>query len=224
MLLCNPHNPTGTVHSRAALAALADSARAHGAVVVSDEIHSPLVHEGSFVPFLAASDVAAEVGFAITSASKAYNLAGLKCAVIVTAGEAHAAIVRGLSPEVEWRTGLFGALAGVAAFAPESDGWLDALRAALDRNRHLLADLLAEHLPAARYRPPAAGYLAWIDLSAYGWGDDPARVLLKETRVALHHGPLFGAQGAGHVRLNFGCSPEVLSQAVSRIGAFADAR
>ncbi|RZI93127.1 MAG: aminotransferase class I/II-fold pyridoxal phosphate-dependent enzyme, partial [Microbacterium sp.] len=128
------------------------------------------------------------------------------------------------SPEVEWRTGLFGALAGVAAFAPESDGWLDALRAALDRNRHLLADLLAEHLPAARYRPPAAGYLAWIDLSAYGWGDDPARVLLKETRVALHHGPLFGAQGAGHVRLNFGCSPEVLSQAVSRIGAFADAR
>ncbi len=224
VLLCNPHNPTGTVHSRAALAALADSARAHGAVVVSDEIHSPLVHDGPFVPFLTASDTAAEIGFAITSASKAYNLAGLKCAVIVTAGEAHAAVVRALPPEVEWRTGLFGALAGVAAFSPESDSWLDALRAALDRNRRLLADLLAEHLPAARYRPPAAGYLAWIDLSAYGWGDDPARLLLRETRVALHHGPLFGAQGAGHVRLNFGCSPDVLSEAVSRIGAFAASR
>lgn len=224
VLLCNPHNPTGTVHSRESLAVLADSARAHGAVVVSDEIHSPLVHDGPFVPFLSASDSAAEVGFAITSASKAYNLAGLKCAVIVTAGEANAATVRSLPPEVEWRTGLFGALAGVAAFGPESDAWLDGLRAALDRNRHLLADLLAEHLPAARYRPPAAGYLAWIDLSAYGWGDDPARLLLKETNVALHHGPLFGTQGAGHVRLNFGCSPELLTEAVSRIGAFAAAR
>jgi cystathionine beta-lyase len=224
VLLCNPHNPTGTVHSRATLAALADLAQTHGAVVISDEIHSPLVHDGPFTPFLTASDTAAEVGFAITSASKAFNLAGLKCALIVTAGDAHTAIVRDLPPEVEWRTGLFGALAGVAAFSPESDVWLDGLRARLDLNRRRLAELLAEHLPAAHYRIPPAGYLGWIDVSPYGWGDDPARLLLKEAKVALHHGPLFGPQGIGHVRLNFGCSPELLAEAVTRIGEFAATR
>ncbi len=223
VLLCNPHNPTGTVHSRASLAALADLAHRHGAVVISDEIHAPLVHDGPFTPFLAASDAAAEVGYAVTSASKAYNLAGLKCALMITAADGPSAVLRGLWPEVEWRTGLFGALAGVAAFDEASDAWLAGLKAILDRNRHLLAELLAEHLPLARYRVPDAGYLAWIDVSAYGWGDDPARRILTDAKVALHHGPLFGAQGIGHVRLNFGCSPDLLRTAIARIGALAAA-
>jgi len=224
VLLCNPHNPTGTVHSRESLAALADLAKGFGALVISDEIHAPLVHPGiEFTPFLAASPVAAEIGYAVTSASKAYNLAGLKCALMVSASESTTAVIRGLWPEVEWRTGLFGALAAVAAFAPESDPWLDGMNAALDRNRRLLADLLDEHLPLARYRVPDAGYLAWIDVSAYGWGDDPARRIRADAKVALHHGPLFGPQGIGHVRLNFGCSPEVLRDAVTRIGAMARA-
>lgn len=222
VLLCNPHNPTGTVHTADALAELAEIAARHGAVVLSDEIHAPLVHgETVFTPFLAASPIAAEVGFAVTSASKAYNLAGLKCAVMVTASEGRAEVVRGLNPEVEWRTGLFGALAGVAAFDVSSDAWLDGLRAALARNRTLLTDLLHTHLPLAHYREPDAGYLAWIDVSAYGWGDDPAVPILEGARVALHHGPLFGPQGVGHVRLNFGCAPEVLTEAITRLGAFA---
>ncbi|WP_425841628.1 MalY/PatB family protein [Microbacterium sp. PA5] len=221
VLLCNPHNPTGTVHTRESLARLADIAREHDAVVISDEIHAPLVHDGPFTPFLAASDAAAEVGYAVTSASKAYNLAGLKCAVMVTASDRTSRVLRGLWPEVEWRTGLFGAIAGVAAFSEESDTWLARLNATLDGNRRLLADLLTEHLPLARYRLPAAGYLAWIDVSAYGWGEDPARRILAEAKVALHHGPLFGTQGVGHVRLNFGCSAEILETAVTRIGALA---
>lgn len=222
VLLCNPHNPTGTVHSREVLVGLAEIARRHDAVVISDEIHAPLVHDGPFTPFLTASEAAREIGYAVTSASKAYNLAGLKCALMVTASDRTSAIVRSLWPEVEWRTGLFGAIAAVAAFSDESDGWLDGLNAALDRNRRLLADLLAEHLPQARYRIPEAGYLAWIDVSAYGWGDDPARRILADAKVALHHGPLFGPQGVGHVRLNFGCSAEILTEAVGRIGALVD--
>jgi cystathionine beta-lyase len=222
LLLCNPHNPTGTVHARETLAALGEIARRHGAVVVSDEIHAPLTQPGvPFTPFLAAGDAAAEVGFAVTSASKAFNLAGLKCALMVTAAPGTAAVVDGLPAEVEWRTGLFGALAGVAAFDEASDEWLDALLAALDENRRLLADLLAELLPAARYRIPDAGYLAWVDLTALGWGDNPAERILREAKVALHYGPAFGAEGAGHVRINLGCSPDVLREAVQRIAALA---
>ncbi|GAA4481858.1 MalY/PatB family protein [Microbacterium panaciterrae] len=220
VLLCNPHNPTGTVHARAALARLAEIAAAHGAVVVSDEIHAPLVQPGvPYTPFLAASPEAAEIGYTVTSASKAYNLAGLKCAIMVTASEQTAAVVRALPPEVEWRTGLFGALAGVAAWSQDSDAWLDALLAALDRNRRLLAELLAEHLPEARYRMPDAGYLAWVDLRDLGWGDDPAGRILRDARVALNRGPTFGDEGHGHVRINLGCAPEVLTEAVQRIAA-----
>lgn len=224
VLLCNPHNPTGTVHTRASLTALADLAARHGAVIVSDEIHGPLAHDpAAFPPFLAASPAAQEVGFVVTSASKAFNLAGLKCAIMVAGSDAHAAVLRGLPWEVEWRTGLFGALSSIAAFGGESDAWLDALRARLDLNRRLLADLLAEHLPQARYRIPDAGFLAWVDVSAYGWGDDPAVPIRRGARVALHHGPLFGPQGVGHVRINFGCAPDVLAEAVTRIGVFAAA-
>jgi cystathionine beta-lyase len=130
-------------------------------------------------------------------------------------------VVRALPDEVEWRTGLFGAIAGVAAFSQESDEWLDALLAALDHNRWLLADLLAEHVPSARYRIPDAGFLAWVDLSALGWGDNPAVRIRRDADVALHLGPLFGDEGRGHVRINFGCAPEVLREAVERIGALA---
>ena len=220
LLLCIPPSPTGTVRSRAHLAALATLAEKFGATVVSDEIHAPLTQPGIvFTPFLAASEAAARVGFAITSASKAFNLAGLKCALIVTASDSQTQIVNDLPPEVEWRTGLFGALAGVAAFAPESDAWLDSLLLTLDSNRKLLAELLATHLPGARYRMPDAGFLAWVDLRPLELGDDPSERILSDAKVALNPGPSFGDEGLGHVRINFGCSPEVLREAVTRLGA-----
>ena len=220
ILLCNPHNPTGTVHDRDSLAALAELADEFGVAVVSDEIHAPLAQPGTgFTPFLAVNDAAQRVGYAVVSASKAFNLAGLKCALMVTADDETSAVVRGLPVEVEWRTGQFGLLAAVAAFSEESDAWLDGLLRTLDENRVLLEDLLAARLPGARYRLPDAGYLAWIDLSAMGWGDNPARRILKDAKVALHFGPAFGAEGAGHVRLNFGTSPEILTEAIERIAA-----
>ncbi|WP_423493975.1 aminotransferase class I/II-fold pyridoxal phosphate-dependent enzyme [Microbacterium esteraromaticum] len=220
VLLCNPHNPTGTVHSAASLRTLAELAAQHGAVVVSDEIHAPLAQPGTgYTPFLAAGDAAAQVGFAVVSASKAFNLAGLKCALMVAESAAHRRVLRRLPVEVEWRTGQFGLLAAAAAFAPESDEWLDGLLLTLDANRRLLGDLLADRLPEAQYRMPDAGYLGWIDLSALGWGANPAKRILREGKVALHFGPAFGAEGAGHVRLNFGTSPEIITEAIERIVA-----
>ena len=220
VLLCNPHNPTGTLHARETLAALAELAARHEAVVISDEIHAPLAQpDAHFTPFLAASATAAQVGYAVTSASKAFNLAGLKCALMVTAHSSTTAVVRALPEEVEWRTGIFGALAAVAAFSADSDEWLDSLLAALNHNRRLLAELLAEHVPGARYRIPDAGFLAWVDLGDLGWGENPAEKILREGGVALHLGPMFGDEGRGHVRINFGCSPEVLRDGIERIGA-----
>lgn len=222
ILLCNPHNPTGTVHRRDTLTALAELAAEFGVAVVSDEIHAPLAQPGTgFTPFLDAGDAARRVGYAVVSASKAFNLAGLKCALMVTAVDETSSVVRGLPVEVEWRTGQFGLLAAVAAFSEASDPWLDGLLNTLDANRVLIEDLLASRLPQARYRIPDAGYLAWIDLSELGWGDAPARRILKGARVALSSGPTFGAEGAGHVRLNFGTSPEILTEAVERIASLA---
>ncbi|MDT0157367.1 aminotransferase class I/II-fold pyridoxal phosphate-dependent enzyme [Microbacterium sp. ARD32] len=218
VLLCNPHNPTGSVHSAASLDALARMAEQHGVVVISDEIHAPLTQpDAVFTPFLASGEAAARIGYAVTSASKAFNLAGLKCALMITASDATTAVLRSLPIEVEWRTGQFGMLAAVAAFSPQSDDWLDGLLVTLDENRRLLATLLAQHLPEARYRMPDAGYLAWVDLTDLGWGPNPAKQILRQARVALHFGPAFGAEGAGHVRFNIGTGPEILAEAVERI-------
>ncbi|MFC7789613.1 MalY/PatB family protein [Microbacterium sp. MAHUQ-60] len=223
VLLCNPHNPTGAVHSAEDLDALARLAEEHGATVISDEIHAPLTQpDAVFTPFLASGEAAHRVGYAVTSASKAFNLAGLKCALMITASDQTAAVLRALPIEVEWRTGQFGLLAAVAAFSPESDEWLDGLLATLDENRRLLAGLLADHLPVARYRMPDAGYLAWVDLTGLGWGANPAKQILRHARVALHFGPAFGAEGAGHVRINFGTSAEILTEAIERIARAQD--
>ncbi|WP_438353087.1 MalY/PatB family protein [Microbacterium sp. CJ88] len=222
VLLCNPHNPTGTVHDRATLAALAEIAERAGAVVISDEIHAPLTHAPHVLtPFLTSGEAASRVGYAVTSASKTFNLAGLKCALMIAGSGTQRGVLRSLPWEVEWRTGLFGVMANVAAYSAESDPWLDGLLAALADSRALLGDLLATHLPEARWLAPDAGFLAWVDVSAYGWGDNPARRILADAKVAFHHGPLFGAEGTGHVRINFACAPEVLTEAVERVGALA---
>lgn len=220
ILLCNPHNPTGTAHTRDDLAALAELAERYGVKVISDEIHAPLTLPGAvFTPFLVASEAAARVGFTVTSASKAFNLAGLKCALMVTGAADQAALIDGLPDEVEWRTGLFGAMAAVAAFDEASDEWLDSLKLTIDGNRRSLGELLEQHLPGARYQQPDAGYLAWIDMRALGWGDNPAVRILREAKVAVGFGPYFGIEGKGHIRINLGCSPEILREAIERIGA-----
>ncbi|WP_328436539.1 pyridoxal phosphate-dependent aminotransferase [Streptomyces sp. NBC_00444] len=215
-LLCSPHNPTGTVHTADELAAIAALADRYGVRVVADEIHAPLVAGGvDFVPYL--SVPGSEYGLSLMSASKAWNLAGLKAALAI-AGPAAAADLARLPEEVSHGPSHLGVIAHTAALR-DGTAWLDALLAGLDDNRRLLADLLAEHLPAIRYRPGEATYLAWLDCRPLGLGDDPAQVFLERGRVALNSGIPFGAGGAGHVRLNLATSPEVLEEAIRRIAA-----
>ena len=216
-LLCNPHNPLGLVHSAEQLAEVAALAARYDAVVVSDEVHAPLTHpDATFTPFLSVSAEARRHGIAAHAASKAWNLAGLKCAIFVTADDRMTDRIRSLPIEVEVRTSHLGRIATEAAYR-DGRAWLADALATIGSNRARLTTLLAEHLPDARYREPHASYLAWVDLRALGWGDDPSARILTEAKVALNPGADFGRQGSGFVRLNFACSPEVLEDAVTRI-------
>jgi len=215
-VLCNPHNPVGRVHSPEELAEVVRLAHEYGVTVVSDEIHAPLVLPGAtFTPFLSVPG-AAEVAVSLMSASKAWNLAGLKCAAIVSASPAMDERVRRRPVDARWRVGHFGLLASVAGLADGRE-WLDALLATLDGNRRLLSRLLGERLPEVRWSPPDATYLAWLDCRAYGEGDEPRDLFLDRGRVALEAGPRFGAPGSGWVRLNFGTCADILEEAVDRM-------
>ena len=219
-VLCNPHNPVGRVHTPDELAQVVRLAHEHGVTVVSDEIHAPLVLPGAtFTPFLTVPG-AAEVGVSVVSASKAWNLAGLKCAAIVAASEPMRAVVRRRPPDARWRIGHFGVLASVAAF-DAGEAWLDALLATLDARRRQLQQLIATRLPAVRWHPPEATYLAWLDCREYGEGRGPCDLFLDRGRVALEPGPSFGTPGSGWVRLNFGTGEQILDEAVRRMASVA---
>jgi cystathionine beta-lyase len=218
-VLCNPHNPTGRVLTRDELAAVAALADRYGVLVVSDEIHAPMTLPGAtHTPYVSLGDEAAAHGLTLASASKAWNLAGLKCAVAVAGSEAGAALAGKLSSSLRYHAGHLGVLASVAAFT-EGGTWLDALLRRLDANRRLLATLLERDLPGASYAMPEAGYLAWIDCRALGLGDDPAAAFLERGRVALSSGPSYGTGGDGFARLNIGTSSALMEEAVRRMAA-----
>ncbi|AWB90922.1 MalY/PatB family protein [Aeromicrobium chenweiae] len=211
-LLCNPHNPTAVVHTADELAAVAALASTYDVRVVVDEIHGPLVPEG-FVPYLSVDGT--EDAFVVTSASKAWNLAGLKAAVMI-AGERSAADLARIPEVVSHGPSHLGMLAHTVALR-EGVPWLDALQSDLAENRALLARLLDKHLPAATWSANPGTYLAWLDCRELGLGDDPAAAFLEQGRVALNPGPTFGPGGAGHVRLNYATSPEILTEAIERM-------
>lgn len=232
-LLCNPHNPTGSVHTFEELRAVADLARRFGVRVVSDEIHAPVILPGArFVPYLTVPG--AEDALALTSASKAWNLSGLKAALAIAGPEA-AADLRRMPEEVSHGPSHLGVIAHAEAFRSGGQ-WLDALLSGLDANRTLLGDLLAEHLPGVKYQWPQGTYLAWLDCRELGFDEEPAGALavvadmagparwfLDHACVALSSGHVFGTGGAGHVRLNFATSKAILAEAISRMGRAMEA-
>jgi cystathionine beta-lyase len=219
LLLTQPHNPWGRVFGRAELEGIRDVVAAHGARVISDEIHAPLVLPGAeHVPYLSLPGTA-DHAVAVVAASKAFNTAGLKCAQLVTGDDATRDRLFSvpMARNDSWST--LGVVAAVAAYT-RGDPWLAALRARLGRQRTLLAELLAEHLPLARMRPLEATYLAWIDLRAYapeGRDDwDPAAVILEKGRIKVSPGHDYHPGTGGHVRLNIATSPERLTEIVRR--------
>ncbi len=216
-LLCSPHNPTGVVHTRAELEAVAALTHRYEVRVIADEIHAPLVYSpGAFVPYLTVSG--GENGVSLMAASKAWNLAGLKGAIMI-AGDDADDVMKDYRSRPRHGASHLGAIAQTAAYLHGSE-WLADLMDGLDANRARLETLIHEQLPDVRYTPPEATYLAWLDcrgmeLAAPDLGD----FFVEEARVALNSGPTFGTGGEGHVRLNFATHPDILTEAIRRMAA-----
>ncbi|WP_072314817.1 MalY/PatB family protein [Agrococcus sp. Marseille-P2731] len=229
LLLCNPHNPTGTVHTRAELEAVAQIAARHAVRVIADEVHAPLLFDAEFTPYWSVDPR----GFSITSASKAWNLAGLRTALIV-GGEDTGADLAGIAEVVSHGPSHLASIAHIAAFDDGRD-WLDEVLGGLRSNRALLARLLAEHAPSIRWQPGEATFLAWLDCSRtrvadpgsradagyVGLSTGPAKAFLERARVGLNAGEAFGTGGENHVRFNLGTRPDVIEEAVRRMGSVA---
>ncbi|HUA40989.1 MAG TPA: aminotransferase class I/II-fold pyridoxal phosphate-dependent enzyme [Streptosporangiaceae bacterium] len=216
-LLCNPHNPVGRVWSAEQLTAVAGLCDRRGVPLLVDEIHAPLVLPGAtHVPFHTLDHPAARRAVIFTSATKGWNIPGVKCGLAV-AGDTESATILGLRWDALLASHL-GVHATVAALR-HGRSWLDAVVAQIDQNARLLGDLLAHYLPGVRYRRPQASFLAWLDCRDIGLGADPAAAFLGAGRVALSPGPDFGSQGSGFARLNIGTSPELVAEAVRRMAA-----
>lgn len=213
LLLCHPQNPTGHVFSDDELRDLAALAERHDLIIISDEIHADL----AYAPFVhhPMALFAPDRTVTIHAASKAFNLAGMRYAIAHFGSQAARKAVEALPEHMLGATNLMAAVAVEAAWRA-GDEWLAAVVAHLGRQRLLLADLLAEHLPEIRYVPPSATYLAWLDCRALGFGDDPSATFL-DRGVRLSEGPNFGPEGHGFARLNFATSSTVLREIVSRM-------
>ena len=216
LLLCNPQNPTGHVFTRDELATLARLAEEHDLLIISDEIHADLVYQPArHVPMASLGPAVAARTLTLTSATKAFNLAGIRCAV---AHVGPSALREAWDAQPDH---LFGVVSRVGVEATraawqDGDGWLATALGVLDRNRRLLRDLLAERLPAVDYALPQATYLAWLDFRALGLADRP-ETLLRDGGVVLYPGPDFGPDGEGFARCNFATSASVLEAVVDRM-------
>jgi cystathionine beta-lyase len=216
LLLCHPHNPTGHRFTRAELERLVGIAHRFDLLIISDEIHADLTFGSRHIP-IASIDGAADRTVTLHSASKAFNLAGMRHA-LACVGSAEVRRQFAALPDH-----LLGAVNLIAAEVTEAvwrngDVWLDAVMAHLDRNRHLAADLLRQHLPGIVHRPSEATYLAWLDCRGLGMGDAPVDEF-RRRGVELSDGNDFGPLGAGHVRLNTATSASVLELIVRTMAA-----
>lgn len=223
LVLCNPHNPTGRVLEREEMLAVSEVVERHGGRVFSDEIHAPLVYPGHrHVPYASVSEATAAHTLTATSASKAWNLPGLKCAQLILSNDADAMMWAKVGRLTEHGASNLGVVANIAAYSA-GEPWLAEVLSYLDANRRALAAMLAELIPAIGYVVPEGTYLAWLDCRGLPLGDHPSEYFLAHADVAMTNGSLCGQVGHGFVRLNIATPRPILEKAVDQMaGALAD--
>lgn len=216
VLLCSPHNPTGHVFRRSELACIVELASTAGSLIISDEIHAELTYPGyDHIPTASLGIGAQNITITVTSASKPFNIAGLRCAQIISGTSSQHAIVTAHTAMGRDPVGILANVATLAAWTPAGDEWLAACRRQLAANMRRVAAWAAVH--NIGFRPPEATYLAWLDFTALGLGRNPAQWLLHHARVAVSPGIDFGRLGDGHCRLNVATSPQILDMVLGRI-------
>ena len=219
LILCNPQNPTGTAISRDELEAIAEIVDRHNGRVFADEIHSPLRYGAvTHVPYASISPVTARHTITATSASKAWNLPGLKAAQLITSNEADEELYQIFGFAVLHGASTPGVIAATAAYTDGRE-WLGDVIDYLDGNRRALRDLLAEHLPDVRYEVPDATYIAWLDCSALGIEGSIAEFFRTEAGVTLTDGALCGRGYENHVRIIFAMPRPILEEAIIAMAA-----
>lgn len=215
VVLCNPWNPTGRVFTEEEVAEVVEVSASHSARVIADEVHAPLVR--SATRHVAAAALDPDTVVTVTSASKAWNIPGLKCAQVVLTRDSDLETWSSYYTPDKVGVGTFGLVANAAAYTHGRD-WLHQVVGRLDSNQRLLTELIGKHLPDVGYFPSEGTYLAWLDFRAYDL-PDPAAYLLEHARVALTGGGPFGVGGTAHARLNFATSSPILTEIVERLGA-----
>jgi cystathionine beta-lyase len=225
MLLCNPHNPTGRMLERAELETIATQALEHNMVIVSDEVHADLAYAGrQHVPLASLGPEIAERTVTLTSATKAYNIPGLRCGLMSFGSDALRERFRTVIPDrmlgVVNRFGLEATICAWRECAP----WLAEVMQQLTANRERVRAFFSAELPSVGVYAPEATYLAWLDCSGLGLPGGPQAFFLERARVALNDGADFGPPGQGHVRLNFATSPAILDEILRRMADAVNAR
>ena len=223
-LLCNPHNPTGRVFTREELTHMAEACLARGLPIIADEIHCDLVFDGRrHIPVASLSPEIAARTVTLMSASKTFNIAGLKAAFAIITDKALRDRVSKTHLGLVGSVNVMGLEATRAAFG-ESKPWKDDLVAYLQANRDWLEEAVRTRLPGIAFRKPEGTYLAWMDCKGLGLNEEAYDFFLREAKVAFNPGPEFGAVGRDFVRLNFACPRATLEEGVARMEAAINAR
>lgn len=224
VILCSPHNPGGRVWSRAELKGVAEFAKRHDLILVSDEIHHDLVMPGhSHLPMALADPGVSERLVMMTASTKTFNIAGSHTGNVIIPGPdlrarfAERMAGLGISPNS------FGLHMATAAYSPEGAAWVDALTVYLDGNRRLF-DEMVNAIPGLRSMPLEATYLAWVDFAGTGMSAEEFTTRVeREARIAANHGPAFGQGGESWLRFNFATPRARVEEAGARLQkAFAD--
>jgi cystathionine beta-lyase len=217
-LLCNPHNPLGIIFSRKDLLKMAEICIRNNVLIVSDEIHSELLlDDNKFTPLAKLSAEIAKHTITLIAPSKTFNVPGLFCGfAIIPNNELRARYEKEVS-HLRLHVSSMGLFAARTAFSGQCDGWLKELRRYLTGNRDFLAEYVTEYMPEVCLTIPDATYLGWLDFTQSGIVGSPFEFFLKNAKVAASEGKIFGREGEGHIRLNFGTSRKILEQGLERM-------
>jgi cysteine-S-conjugate beta-lyase len=217
-LLCNPHNPLGIIFSREDLLQMAEICIENNVLIVSDEIHSELLlDDNKFTPMAKLSSEIAQHTITLVAPSKTFNVPGLYCGFAIIPNKE---LRERYNKEVEHlclHVNSMGLHAARIGFSGQCDGWLRELRKYLTANRDFLMDYVTKHMPGVCTTIPSATYLGWLGFSKTAIKDSPYDFFLKEAKVALNNGKIFGLEGEGHVRINYGTSHKILKQGLDRM-------